>query len=269
MRTITSRQNAFVLRCRELARAHRPVADAVLLDGPHLVEEARRAGVPIEAVAVGPRLLGNPLVVGLLAELEAAGTEVFEATASVMEAASPVRSPAGIVAIARLGPAALEDVFRNRPALVVGAIGLQDPGNVGAIVRTADAAGATGVVVASGSADPFGWKALRGSAGSVFRVPVAAGVAAHEACEHARAGGVRIVAASPADGQSLDDADLARPTFLLVGGEGPGLPADLLAAADCRLRIPMRAPVESLNVAVAAGVVLFEAARQRRRAAGR
>jgi len=240
----------------------------VLLDGPHLVEDALRAGVAIEAAAIGPRLLGDPAAGGLVAELEAAGTELFEATASVMEAASPVRSPAGIVAIARLGPASLEDVLRNGPALVVGAIGLQDPGNVGAIIRAADAAGATGVVVASGSADPFHWKALRGSSGSVFRVPVAAGVAAHEACAAARAHGLCVVATSPADGQCLDDTDLVRPTFLLVGAEGPGLPADLLAAADIRLRIPMRAPVESLNVAVAAGVVLFEAARQRRHAAG-
>jgi TrmH family RNA methyltransferase len=181
----------------------------------------------------------------------------------VIEAASPVKTPAGIVAVARWQPAEPGQVLEAQPALVVCAVAVQDPGNVGAIIRSADAAGATGVVVSAGSADPFGWKALRGSMGSAFRLPVAAGASLGEVCREARRRGVRIVATSPAAGADLYDVDLAGPALVLVGGEGAGLPPALQDIADARLSIPMRLPVDSLNVAVAAAVILYEARRQR------
>jgi TrmH family RNA methyltransferase len=263
MNPLTSRRHPFVLRCRELAGG-RSAADAeVLLDGPHLIEDALAAGVEILAVAVGPRLLDEPATQGLLAALGAGAAEVFAATESVLEAASPVRSPSGIVALARFALAGPERVFAADSGVVLGGIGLQDPGNVGAIIRTADAAGATGMVVTQGSADPLGWKALRGSTGSAFRLPLAAGLTALETCAMARAHGLQVIATCPADGQDVHDVDLTQPLLLLLGGEGPGLTDELLAQADARLRIPLRAPVESLNVAVAAGIILFEVRRQR------
>lgn len=263
MHPLTSRRHPFVLRCRELATGRDAADSDILLDGPHLIEDALAAGVGILAAAVGPRLLDDPALRGLLATLQAAGTEVFAATESVLEAASPVRSPSGIVAVARLALAGPERVFAAGSDLVLGGIGLQDPGNVGAIIRAADAAGATGMVVTRGSADPLGWKALRGSAGSAFRLPLAAGMDPLDACARARASGLQVIATCPAGGRDLHDLDLTQPLFLLLGGEGPGLSPELLAQADCRLRIPLRAPVESLNVAVAAGIILFEARRQR------
>jgi TrmH family RNA methyltransferase len=263
MTPLTSRRHPWVLRCRELAGGRRPAEPEVLLDGAHLIGDALAAGVEILAVVVGPRVLGDPAARELLAALQAGTAEVFAASESVLEAASPVRSPSGIVAVARFALAGPERVFAAGADLVLGGVGLQDPGNVGAIIRAADAAGATGMVVTRGSADPLGWKALRGSAGSAFRLPLAAGLAAPDACALARAAGLRVVATCPADGQDLHAIDLTQPVFLLLGGEGPGLPDELLAQADHRLRIPLRAPVESLNVAVAAGIILFEARRQR------
>ena len=262
MKPITSRQNPFVLRCRELAR--RRVDGIILLDGQHLVEEARKAGLRVEAAAAGPRLAGEPAVARMLAELEAEGAEVFAATESVMEAASPVRSPSGLVAVARFDLAGPQQVFRPGSDLVVAGVGLQDPGNVGALTRVADAAGSSGLVFSAGSADPLGWKALRASSGSAFRVPMATGISPEETCAAARAAGLRVVATCPATGSDLHETDLTGPLLVLMGGEGPGLPADLIRSAEARLRIPMREPVESLNVAVAAGIVLFEAVRQRR-----
>ena len=140
---------------------------------------------------------------------------------------------------------------------------VQDPGNVGAIIRAAEACGATGVVAGEGTADPFGWKALRGAMGSTFRVPVATGHTLAEAVAAARAAGLRVFATGARDGTPLAACDLRGPSAILFGGEGAGLPQDLQDASDERLTIPMRPPVESLNVAIAAALVLYEAARQR------
>lgn len=264
MTPLTSRRHPFVARCRALATQRRTGDPEVLLDGPHLVAEALAAGIPIEVAAVGPRLLEDPAHHGLLDALRVAGVGLYQAAAEVLEAASPVRSPGGVVAIARFAATEPERVFRSGSDLVVASMGVQDPGNVGAIVRCAEAAGATGMVVTSGSADPLGWKALRGSAGSAFRLPLATGIDAAQACALARVHGLRVVATCPAGGCDLDECDLAGPVMLLLGGEGPGLAPDLLESADVRLRIPLKPPVESLNVAVAAGVILFEARRQRK-----
>jgi TrmH family RNA methyltransferase len=195
--------------------------------------------------------------------LTTAGAVVLGASAEAIAAASPVRTPSGIVAVATFKVTSLGEVFRRTPSLVVAAIDVQDPGNVGAIVRSAEAAGATGVVVAGQSADPLGWKAIRGSMGSVFRVPVASAASLDAMVDAARARGLFIVATAPSGGQGLFDVDLPRPTLVLVGGEGSGLPSTLIDSADSRMQIPMAPPVESLNVAVAAGVILFEARRQR------
>jgi TrmH family RNA methyltransferase len=143
-------------------------------------------------------------------------------------------------------------------------VDVQDPGNVGAIARTAEAAGATGLVLCGASADPFGWKALRGSMGSLLRLPVAGGVAWPDAVGAARAAGIALVATLPRGGQALDEADLGGPVAFLLGGEGPGLPPGVTAAADLTVSIPMQPPVESLNVSVAAALLVYEAARQRR-----
>jgi TrmH family RNA methyltransferase len=153
--------------------------------------------------------------------------------------------------------------------LVAVAVGVQDPGNVGALLRTSEAAGATGAYLAGGSADAFSWKALRGSMGSAFRLPHEKVRAAAPLLDRLRAAGVRTVGAAPDAALSHDEADLTGPLAVFFGAEGSGLPAEVLDALDERLTIRMAAPVESLNVAVAAGVVLFEAARQRRARASR
>jgi TrmH family RNA methyltransferase len=178
---------------------------------------------------------------------------------------SPVRQPSGTIAIARHGPASLADVLARRPQLVLVVSDVQDPGNLGAIIRAAEACGGSGVVSAPGSADPFGWKALRGSMGSALRLPIAVRVPLAETLAAARASGLRILAAVARGGTALPSSDLRPPSVILLGGEGQGLPAAIVDAADDRITIPMRPPVESMNVATAAAIVLYEAARQRAR----
>ena len=269
MQTITSRQHPLVQRCRAIARRRDGAGADVLLDGLHLVAEALTAGVPISHALIGQRLFRNGTAAALVTGLERAGVDLFEATDAVADAASPVRTPTGVVAIAQVRALALAVALGARGAslptpLVAGVVDVQDPGNVGAIVRAAEAAGATGVVVCGTSADPFGWKALRGSMGSVFRMPVAVLPDLDEVISAAKTAGLWVLAASPGGGRTLYDVDLARPLMVLMGGEGGGLPDSAMSAADDRIRIPMPPFIDSLNVAVAAGVILFEAHRQRR-----
>jgi TrmH family RNA methyltransferase len=257
---ITSRQNPLVARFRDAARGE---PDSVmLLDGAHLVGDAVSAGITVQIAAVTSASLESDDLQELITALGGQGVEVTLVSASVMDALSPVRSPSAIVALAERPATGTAQLFGRGVPLIVVAVDVQDPGNVGAIVRVAEAAGATGLVAAGASANPFGWKALRGSMGSALRLPIVAGGAAGEALDAARGGGCRLVAAVPREGRPIFEADLVGPLAVLIGGEGQGLPAPLVDAADERVTIPMQAPVESLNAAVTAALILYEARRQ-------
>jgi TrmH family RNA methyltransferase len=263
MRRISSRQNALVARFRELARGRGPDG-AVLLDGEHLVEEAMDSGIPLETVAFAERVIDSRRD-GLVARLERTSAELVRAPDQVLAAMSPARQPSGIVAIAHLHPSSLDDVLRAQPALVLVLAGIQDAGNVGAIVRAADGCGATGVIATEGTADPFGWKALRGAMGSSFRMPTVVKQALAATIARLKAAGIAVVATVPRDGNAPAASTLTRPIAILLGAEGAGLSDDLIASADERLTVPMRPPVESLNVAITAAVILYEASQQRSR----
>ncbi len=235
----------------------------MLLDGVHLVSEALALGIPLRHVAFTARARESDEGARLAAALAGHGSSILDVTDSVMEAMSPVASPAGVIAIADRPASSLESALEHPPQLVVAVVDVQEPGNVGAVVRAAEACWATGVVCCGTSADPFGPKALRGSMGSALRLPVASGVPAVDAFAAMRAQGLRLVATVPSGGARPDTLDLRQPTVLLFGAEGPGLTGDALDAADAVVSIPMRAPVESLNVAVAVALLTCEAARQR------
>lgn len=271
MDIVTSRRNPLVQRCRRLAAGRSPDDEALLLDGPHLVREALAAALRIEVSVVeldeATETARSREVADLARALHAAGVPVVGASARVFAAMSPVRTPSGVLALA--APPAWTDhaLLAPAPSLIVVGVDIQDPGNLGAIVRAAEAAWATGVVAAGASADPFGWKALRGAMGSSFRLPI---VRAHDALAAAgrlRERGVRLVAATTGATTPIADVDLTGPVAVLLGSEGQGLPEVVLREVDVRATIPMRPPVESLNVAVTAAVVAFEARRQRVRAA--
>jgi RNA methyltransferase, TrmH family len=260
MRRISSRQNPIVARFRDVARG-RGADGSMLLDGEHLVEEALRSGVALDTVAFAESAIdrAGPLV----ERIEHAGAAVLRVPQTVLAAMSPVREPSGIVAIARSAPASLDKVLETEPQLVLLLAGIQDAGNVGAIVRAADACGATGIVAVEGTADPFGWKALRGAMGSTFRLPIAVRQpisAVLDALERQR---ISLVATVPRHGHAPADTDLTKPFALVLGAEGAGVPPSILDAADLALTIPMRAPVESLNVAITAALILYEASQQR------
>ena len=264
MRLISSRQNPIVAAFRTLADEPDLSGTRLLLDGAHLVSDARSSGLHFETVAVAASKLTSQTEEGLLAQrLDREGIDVVEASDAVFDAISPVKSPSGIVAIAGRRGITAAEVCAQADAFILAAIDVQEPGNVGALIRAAEAGGVTGALVCGVSANPFSWKALRGSMGSVLRLPIAAGLTTHQAFTLMRKSGVRTIAAIPRGGDDPDAIDWRGKTGLLLGGEGPGLTDEAIALCDARVSIPMAGSVESLNVAAAGAILVYAARRQR------
>jgi RNA methyltransferase, TrmH family len=282
---ITSRENRWLKRFRvalsgESARGSSEAAETVGVEGARLVETALRS--PVEIVAVlfsdsGARHLAK------LAPWIPASARLLRTTNRLFALVSGTETPQGIAALVRPRLASFDELVAGVPLLMVLA-GVQDPGNVGALVRTAEALGASGVATCSvdgtGTANPFGPKALRASAGSALRIPVLRGVAAPVLLAQLRLAGVRTYAACPdaaapnvngemRTGTAPWKIDWREPAALLIGNEGAGLPGSLVRSADGIVRIPQAAghqpgaPMESLNAAIAGSILLYEAARQR------
>lgn len=240
----------------------------MVLDGAHLVLDALRAGITIDLIiAAGDQLdAPQPDVQELFHRAREARVPIHEATTAALDAASPVRTPSGIVALARWAPAPLSAVWSPAPALVLGLVDVQDPGNAGAAIRSADGLGATGVIMIGATADPSSPKTLRGAMGSSFRVPVAR-ASLGETARAAKAAGVTMIATTSPAGPTIDlhASDLTGPVLVLLGNEGAGLSSQALKAADVQLSIAMRDGMDSFNVAVTSALILYEARLQRDR----
>jgi TrmH family RNA methyltransferase len=264
MRPISSRHNPLVAECRELA-AHPDLQGArVFLDGAHLVREAMAAGVQFDAVIVSASKITARSEEALLAhELESRGVDVATADERVFDAVSPTRQPSGIAALGHRRPSVPTDLDAGATALVIVAAEIQDPGNLGGIIRAAEAGGATAVVVTTGSANPYSWKALRGSMGSALRLPVVTGLDLDGAFTMLDGLAYRSCAAVARSGTDPDQLDWSGRCAVWIGSEGQGLPTHIVRRCQQRVTIPMQAPVESLNAAVAAGVLVYAARRHR------
>jgi TrmH family RNA methyltransferase len=257
-REVTSSKNPVVQRFRAAGAGE---LDGVMLaEGVRLVLEALEAGLVVVEAAVSPRLQDA----GLRARLQKCTQSFLECGDDVMARLSALETPPG-VAVLLQRPRVEERALLGKglAPLVVAAAGVRDPGNLGSLLRTAEAAGASGVVTMRGGADPFRDKAVRGSMGSVFRLPVLHGLDELALLEFARRHRLQVVVADGGGDRVHTQADLRKPLLLVVGAEAAGVPKELVKAADARVRIPLQEPVDSLNVAVAAGVLLFEARRQR------
>jgi TrmH family RNA methyltransferase len=282
---ITSRENKWLKIFRAALRGTGPAAgEPIGVEGPKLVEDALRSGLRAEAMLVSESGEASELerILRAAGESEAGipRSRVMRTTDKLFASVAGTDTPQGVAALFRQPAWQFDDVVRGAPAvdgslrgdaaLVVVMAAVQDPGNIGTIVRSAEAFGATGVASTRGSADPWSPKALRASAGSGLRVPVLRGMAIPVLLAQLRVAGVRILAASSraatagAGGADAAAADLREAVAIFIGNEGAGLPSEIEHAADARVSIPMSAGVESLNAGVAASVVLYEAARQRK-----
>jgi TrmH family RNA methyltransferase len=243
----------------------------VAIEGEHLLQEALRSGLVFKTIFLSERRNVPECIPG--------NVERMELSEEVFASAVDTRSPQGIAALLvppvwSMRDACPPSAAGGKAPLLLIAAGVQDPGNLGTLIRSADAFGATGVLTTAGTVDQWNQKALRASAGSVFRVPVVEAGAAELMALKAR--GVRMFAAVAAESESNSvaacaggtpvsaaDADFAGACALMIGNEGAGLGAELLSLADARVSIPMPGRVESLNAAVAGSLLLYEAARQR------
>jgi TrmH family RNA methyltransferase len=257
---VTSTANPLVRRMRALVA--RAGEDTCLVEGPRLLLEAIAANATILEVAVTLEAEADPRNISVFAALGARGLAWRRFEPRLLASLSSLEHAQGILAILEKPHLRLDAAFAGTPLVLI-AVGVQDPGNVGGLVRSAEAAGASGVLLTRGSADPFSWKALRGSMGSAFRLPLATGLTTQEAMALCHRHGLRTASAVAREGMAPREADLTGPLALLLGSEAAGLPDEIVAASDLRLTIPLCSPVESLNVGVAAGILLFEAARQR------
>ena len=251
---LTSPSNPLLKEVRRaMARGATTQDGYCLAEGFHLLEEALRSKCEVKAVLATPAAVERCTF--------QAGPRVFVLDDRLFETVSSTEATQGVLALVRPPVWKLDELFRGQPLVVV-LDGIQDPGNAGAIIRAAEAFVATGLLFLKGTVNPYGPKTVRASAGSVFRVPLVAGLddgQARAALEQHR---LDVYAAVPSGQRELASADLTRPCVLIIGSEGRGV-TDRLRAGAADLRIPT-AGVESLNAAMAAGILLYEARRQRR-----
>jgi len=232
------------------------------VEGPHALEEALAAGanVTVQSVLAGESAAKefHVLLDRLPREAEVALVDdpLFARIASTP-------SPQGIAALVELTPCDLESLLRRHDALLIVACGLQDPGNLGTMMRSALALGATALLTLKETVSPFNRKAARSSAGAIFHLPVFPGLEAASLFPRLRAGLIRTIGAARESPHALHEADLKGPLAFLIGKEATGLPREIAECADLLLSIPIRPGMDSVNAATAAGIFLYEAARQR------
>ena len=250
---LTSRANPRVKQLRATFASHARLAQGMIaIEGHHLLEEALTTNQAIKTVFVSERTE--------VPDHLPAGIEILRLAQDVFQSCTETQSPQGIAALLVPPVGSVERMLAGVPLLVI-AVGLQDPGNLGTLIRSALAFGATGVLTTPGTVSPWNGKAMRASAGAVFRIPVAA--LDDETMALLEERGIAMLASVKGRGEPVASLDLGRPCALLIGNEGAGLPPEWLALANERVTIPTPGPVESLNAAVAGSLLLYEAARQR------
>ncbi len=254
---ITSSSNERIKHARRVREGRE--RDLIFVEGERLVAECVSSGLPLHAcfTAATPSAAQHAL-------LERISCPVFQLSESVLESLSDTTSTQGIIVIAERPWPALDQLFASPVPLILGLDRIQDPGNLGTLVRTAESAGASGIFSFAGSADAFSPKTLRSSMGSAFRLPILPDVSGLGTIETCHSRGLKTVVATGEADLLHYDYDWRQPTLLILGNEGRGASPEIMQACDARVRIPLHSPVESLNVAAAGAAILFEAVRQRR-----
>ena len=263
LRRVDSRHNA---RVKELRRSFADAAPndqgEVAIEGMHLVEEAIRSGLRLSAVFFSES--ASERVHKLMPQLSSQ-VEAFLLPEAVFASAVPTETPQGVAALVRVKATTLANMLKSSPALLLITAGLQDPGNLGTIARSGEAFGMTGLLLGERTVSPWNWKAVRASAGSLFRLPMTK-VELAETLPEIKSRGTRLLATSSHKGKPVQEIDLGEAVAFLIGSEGAGVPKEVLAQADETVVIPQSSRVESLNAGIAASILLYEAARQRKAA---
>jgi RNA methyltransferase, TrmH family len=261
LRRVEGRHNALVKELRTAFAHGELTADGYCaIEGMRILEEAIRSGLKFKALFF--RASAENRAERLLPQM-AAHVETLLLPDKLFASAVASESPQGVAALVRCKQIKLEDVLaKSQNGALLAIAGVQDPGNLGTIMRSAEAFEVGGVLLGEGTVSPFNSKVIRASAGSVFRLPVAH-VKLTETLDALRESGLRLVATSSHKGTPLDQANLSGPLAVFIGSEGAGVPRDLLAEMDESVAIPHSPNVESLNAGVAASIILYEISRQK------
>ena len=260
---IISRDNSLLREARAVRDGKE--SELIFVEGLRLCDEALRSGIRIEAVIFSEEIAKKEKAAKLLEELEAVCDRFGEVSESLLASVSYTKTPQGVILLAKRpasGPTFLK-AKNGEPRLLVLMEAINNPVNVGAIIRSAEAAGATGAIATANTADPFSPKSLRGAMGSAFRIPTWNDVSYHEAVGWCAAEKIRTVCADLNATVLHTEVDWTTPRALIVGPESAGLSPEQVQMADEAVKIPMHGRVESLNVGVAAAILLYEAVRQR------
>jgi len=261
--SITSRDNSLLRRARAVRDGK--ADDAIFIEGLRLCEEALRSDLQIEAVVYSEEIAGKARAADVIKQLNESAAKSAVVSEKLLASISYTKTPQGIVVLADR-PAHDEESFAAHQPLTPLLVILHEtnnPVNVGAIMRTAEAAGVTGVITTAHTSDPFSPKALRGAMGSAFRIPVWTGPDFDAVMAWCGGKNIRTACADAGGEKLYTSVDWRNSIALIVGPESAGLSAAEIAAAGTAVRIPMQGRTESLNVAVATGIILYEAARQR------
>ncbi len=240
----------------------RQADQAFVAEGAKVVAAALDAGAQVEGLYLAAGWRDSPTVSALVQRATVAGIRADELAPGVMERIADTVTPQPVCAVVAMAGHDLGGIAGT--GLVIVCVDVRDPGNLGAVVRTAAAAEADAVVCCAGSVDPYNPKAVRASAGAIFQIPVVPDADLDDALGRLAAGGYRCIATLARGGLDYASADLTRPTALVLGNEAAGLSDEVVARLDGSLTIPTAPATESLNVAMTAAVLAFEAARQRR-----
>jgi RNA methyltransferase, TrmH family len=260
LRSVTSAQNALLKDLRKAFSRSEPVGGDFAIEGFKLIEEAIRSGLKLRAVVFSET--GSQRAERLLPQLSA-HTETIVVPDKVFATVVETESPQGVAALAGVKEFQLEALLAVHAPLIVVVVGLQDPGNLGTIMRCAEAFGATGLILAEKTVSRFNAKAIRASAGSALRLPCVE-AETEKLIPLLREKHVRMLATSSRSGDPIDQAALIDPVAIFIGNEGAGLPREIMAQMDGLMTIPQSENVESLNAGIATSIILYEAARQRR-----
>jgi TrmH family RNA methyltransferase len=256
-REVTAFSNTTVKRLRSLRdKKGRRAEGLFLAEGLRILTEARDSGRLPEIVAFSPEGAKHPLAAEIIAATEAAGGEAIETTPDILTKMSGKDNPQMLLGAYKVPDASIERIDRATAPLWIVAQALRDPGNIGTILRTGDAAGAGGLILIDDSADPFSVEAVRASMGAIFTQEVAT-ARWPEFLAWLRGGEGHLVGTSLKASQDYLDANYQQPCFLLIGNEQHGLPADYEAECDLLVKIPMAGRADSLNAAMAAAVMAF------------
>jgi len=259
LETITSNQNKMVkLAASLLQKKYRDESGLFLVEGIRLIEEAAKSDWRIECCFVTQSALTKERVVNK-------NIKLIQLSEVMLNKLTETEQPQGIVAIVQKKTHVITDALPvDTVPLIIMLDSIQDPGNIGALIRTADASGCTGIILTQGCADPFSGKTVRASMGSLFHLPIISGIQSVEALSILKQNNVSVLATSLAARNLYYEANFKRPLAIVFGNEGSGVCEEVLQAADQLLYIPIMGKAESLNVAASAAVILFEATRQRR-----